>query len=144
VRSPSVSRIPYVKTYYCHTWSIIYYALKVLVFWVETLCGLVGRYQCFGGTYCLLLQCCPTSPHVFTTQKTNTEFFTTVRTSKLLLLCIICVPSVFLCLCVSSLTLLNGFHSCFLFFVVYTKSGQASLILIGISPELMSHLNDSI
>jgi hypothetical protein len=24
----------------------------MFVFWVEMLCGLVGRYQCFGGTYC--------------------------------------------------------------------------------------------
>jgi hypothetical protein len=27
-----------------------------MVFWVVTPCGLVGRYQCFGGTYCLHLQ----------------------------------------------------------------------------------------
>jgi hypothetical protein len=26
-----------------------------LVFWVVTPCGLVGRYQRFGGTYCFLL-----------------------------------------------------------------------------------------
>jgi hypothetical protein len=28
----------------------------MLVFWVVALCGLVGRYQRFGGTYCLHLQ----------------------------------------------------------------------------------------
>jgi hypothetical protein len=28
----------------------------MLVFWVVTPCGLVGRYQCFGGTYCLNFQ----------------------------------------------------------------------------------------
>jgi hypothetical protein len=28
----------------------------MLVFWVVTPCGLVGRYQRFGETYCLLLQ----------------------------------------------------------------------------------------
>jgi hypothetical protein len=25
-------------------------SIVVLVFWVVTLCGLVGRYQCFGGS----------------------------------------------------------------------------------------------
>jgi hypothetical protein len=30
--------------------------LSVLVVWVVTPCGLVGRYQCFGGTYCFRLQ----------------------------------------------------------------------------------------
>jgi hypothetical protein len=30
--------------------------LLMLVFWAVTLCGLVGRYQRFGGTYCLRLQ----------------------------------------------------------------------------------------
>jgi hypothetical protein len=28
----------------------------MLIFWIVTLCGLLGRYQCFGGTYCLHLQ----------------------------------------------------------------------------------------
>jgi hypothetical protein len=27
----------------------------MLVFWVVTPCGLVGRYQCFGETYCLYI-----------------------------------------------------------------------------------------
>jgi hypothetical protein len=30
--------------------------MSVLFFWVVTLCGLVGKYQRFGGTYCLHLQ----------------------------------------------------------------------------------------
>jgi hypothetical protein len=30
--------------------------MLMLFFWVVMLCGLVGRYQCFGGTYCLHLQ----------------------------------------------------------------------------------------
>jgi hypothetical protein len=30
--------------------------MSILVFWVVTQCGLVGRYQRFGGTYCLHLQ----------------------------------------------------------------------------------------
>jgi hypothetical protein len=29
---------------------------SVLIFWVVTPCGLVGGYQCFGGTYFLCLQ----------------------------------------------------------------------------------------
>jgi hypothetical protein len=29
----------------------------VLIFWVATPCRFVGRYQRFGGTYCLHLQC---------------------------------------------------------------------------------------
>jgi hypothetical protein len=24
--------------------------MSILVFWVVTLCGLIGRYECFGGT----------------------------------------------------------------------------------------------
>jgi hypothetical protein len=28
----------------------------MLVFWVVKQCGLVGKYQCFGGTYCFHLQ----------------------------------------------------------------------------------------
>jgi hypothetical protein len=30
--------------------------MLMLVFWIVTPCGLVGRYQRFGGTYCLHLQ----------------------------------------------------------------------------------------
>jgi hypothetical protein len=30
--------------------------ISILVFWVVTSCGLVGRYRHFGGTYCLDLQ----------------------------------------------------------------------------------------
>jgi hypothetical protein len=30
--------------------------MSVLVFWVVTPCGLLSRYQRFGGTYCLHLQ----------------------------------------------------------------------------------------
>jgi hypothetical protein len=60
--------------------------MSMLVFWVVTPCGLVGRYQRFGGTYRLHLQgwrrrqydppkgwYAPMSPHGVTTQKTNIE-----------------------------------------------------------------------
>jgi hypothetical protein len=30
--------------------------ISIFFFWVATPCGLVGRYQRFGGAYCLLLQ----------------------------------------------------------------------------------------
>jgi hypothetical protein len=47
----------------------------MLVFWVVTPCRLEGRYQHFGGMYCLHLQgrrwYLPTSTHGVTTQKTN-------------------------------------------------------------------------
>jgi hypothetical protein len=39
----------------------------MLIFWVVTQCGSVGRFQRFGETYL------PTSPHGVTTQNTNTE-----------------------------------------------------------------------
>jgi hypothetical protein len=41
-----------------HMRSVVLTAVKMsmLVFWVVTPCGLVGRYQRFRGTYCLLLQ----------------------------------------------------------------------------------------
>jgi hypothetical protein len=53
----------------------------VLVFWVVTPCGLVGRFQRFGETYCPHLQgwsppkrwYLPTSPHGVTTQENNTH-----------------------------------------------------------------------
>jgi hypothetical protein len=59
--------------------------ISTLVFWVVTPCGLVGRYQRFGGTHCHHLQhfgrllqyvppkrwYIPTSPHGVTTQKTS-------------------------------------------------------------------------
>jgi hypothetical protein len=49
------------------------------------MCGLVGRYQCFIGTYCFHLQ--PwyplTSPHGMTTQKIIIDIFTAMRTSNL-------------------------------------------------------------
>jgi hypothetical protein len=44
--------------------------MSMLVFWVVMSCGLVGRYQRFGGTESI------------TTQKTN--IFTTTRTSNLI------------------------------------------------------------
>jgi hypothetical protein len=60
----------------------------MLVFWVETPCELVDIYQRFRRTYCLYLQ--PEDGgsiglylHGFTTQKTNIEFFTAVRTANL-------------------------------------------------------------
>jgi hypothetical protein len=56
--------------------------LSVLFFWVLMLCGLVGRYLRFGGTYCLhpqrqyvsLKRYLPTSPHGVTSQKNNIVF----------------------------------------------------------------------
>jgi hypothetical protein len=58
--------------------------LSMLFFWIITSCGLVGRYQRFGGTYCLYLQgwrwkqyvppkrwYLPTSQHGVTSQKTT-------------------------------------------------------------------------
>jgi hypothetical protein len=30
--------------------------MLMLVFWIVMLCGLVGRYQCFGGTFCFHLR----------------------------------------------------------------------------------------
>jgi hypothetical protein len=64
--------------------------MSMLFFWVVTPRGLVGRYQCFGETQCLHLQCSalmmetvcfsetsvvclPTSLHGVTTQKDNIE-----------------------------------------------------------------------
>jgi hypothetical protein len=49
----------------------------MLVFWVVTPCGLVGRYQRIGGTYCLHLQPC------VRIEKTNIVIFNAVRTSNL-------------------------------------------------------------
>jgi hypothetical protein len=117
----------------------IYCVLLMLVFWFLTPCGLTGRYQHFVGTYCLHLQGCITS-YVIVTQKTNADSFTTVRNSKLILLCIVYVS--YVCLHVSFLKLLNGFQSCLLFVVVYTKSCWASLVLICISPELTLHTSE--
>jgi hypothetical protein len=45
--------------------------MMMLVFWVKSPCGLIGRYQRFGGTYCPHLQghfYLLTSPHGVTTQ----------------------------------------------------------------------------
>jgi hypothetical protein len=33
------------------SWQVLY---RLMVFWVETPCGLVGRHHCFGEIYCLL------------------------------------------------------------------------------------------
>jgi hypothetical protein len=59
------------------------------VFWVVTQCGLAGRYQRFGETYCLLYAGVPlkrwhlpTSPHGTATQKTDIDNFTAVRTAN--------------------------------------------------------------
>jgi hypothetical protein len=69
-------------------WDLRFSAAKVLVLWVVTLCKLVGKCQCFGGTYCLHLpltcQYLPTSLQSVRTKRTNTDIFTTVRTSKLI------------------------------------------------------------
>jgi hypothetical protein len=80
--------------------------LSVLVLWVVTPCGLIGRYQCFGGTYCLHLHpwrwrhyvclkcwCLPTSPQGITTQKTNTDIFTAMRTSNFIQVLVLLTPS---------------------------------------------------
>jgi hypothetical protein len=58
--------------------------MTMLVFWVVMLCGLIGNYQCFGGTHYLqssglkMEAVCfsrmsypPTNPHSITTQKTT-------------------------------------------------------------------------
>jgi hypothetical protein len=37
-------------------YSVQWDKISMLVFWVATSCGLVGRYQRFGGTYCLHFQ----------------------------------------------------------------------------------------
>jgi hypothetical protein len=77
----------------------------MMIFWVETPCGLVGtsRYQRFGRTCCLLLYSwwplqrwrwrqyvppkrwyLPTSVHSISAQKTNINIFTAVRNSNFL------------------------------------------------------------
>jgi hypothetical protein len=59
--------------------------LSMLVFWVEMPCGLVGRYERFGGAYCVHCQShLPTITHGVTDQKTNIGIFTAVRTSNLI------------------------------------------------------------
>jgi hypothetical protein len=45
-----------------------------MVLWGMSPCRLVGRYQRFGGTYCLHV---PTIQHGATTRKTNIDIFTT-------------------------------------------------------------------
>jgi hypothetical protein len=49
--------------------------MSLLVFWVVTMCLLVGSFRRFGGAYCLHLQGLsrPTSSHGVTTQKTNID-----------------------------------------------------------------------
>jgi hypothetical protein len=70
--------------------------MSTVVFWVVTLCTLVGCYQCFGEKYCphlhvqtrrwktLQVEVTPTRQHDVTTQNTTIEIFTTVRTSSLI------------------------------------------------------------
>jgi hypothetical protein len=41
--------------------------LPILVVWVETQCGVLGRYQRFGGTYCVYLQCVQPTKSTLTT-----------------------------------------------------------------------------
>jgi hypothetical protein len=45
---------------------------SMLVFCVVTPCGLIGRYQRFGDTYCFHLQCLLSSQYGVTTQNTIT------------------------------------------------------------------------
>jgi hypothetical protein len=49
--------------------------MLMLVFWVVTLYGLVGKYQCFGEKWKQFVPlkhlCLPTGPHSITTHKTN-------------------------------------------------------------------------
>jgi hypothetical protein len=49
--------------------------MSMLLFWIVTPCGLVGRYQGFGGTYCFHLQgwYLPAGPHGISTQKTKID-----------------------------------------------------------------------
>jgi hypothetical protein len=58
----------------------------MLVFWVVTPCGLIGRHQSFGrnedGSGMFLLNV--GIYHAVTTHKTNIDIFTAVRTSNLL------------------------------------------------------------
>jgi hypothetical protein len=62
--------------------------IAVLVFWVVTPCGLVGRYQQFGGTCCLHIlplkywYLC-THPHVITDQKTSIDMWNSYFMPKL-------------------------------------------------------------
>jgi hypothetical protein len=51
----------------------------MLLFWVVTPCGLIGRCHYVSPKLWYL----PTSPHGVTTQKNNIDFFTAVRTSNL-------------------------------------------------------------
>jgi hypothetical protein len=44
------------KIYYVRYKVLTAVNMSMLLFWVVTPYGLVGRYQCFGGTYCLHLQ----------------------------------------------------------------------------------------
>jgi hypothetical protein len=70
--------------------------MPMLVFWIVKPCGFVGRYQSFGGTYCLNLHdwkwrqyvpskrwYLPTSPHGVETQKANIDIFIVMRTSNI-------------------------------------------------------------
>jgi hypothetical protein len=57
--------------------------MSILVFWVVMPCGLVGRYQHSGGTYCLCLQ-------GITTQKTTlTLFYDNSQQSSGIVVCIL-------------------------------------------------------
>jgi hypothetical protein len=60
--------------------------MPMLFLWVVTLCGLVGKCQHSGVTYCLHLPpehwYLPTSRHSIATKKININIFTTVRTSN--------------------------------------------------------------
>jgi hypothetical protein len=71
--------------------------MLMLVFWAVMQCGLVGSYQRFGETYCLIFRAefspedvspkrwyLPASPQGVTTQKTNINTFTALRTSNII------------------------------------------------------------
>jgi hypothetical protein len=53
---------------------------SMMVFWVVTPCGIVSRYQRFGGTQTTV----PIFSLGVTTHKTNIDIFTAVRTSDLI------------------------------------------------------------
>jgi hypothetical protein len=62
--------------------------LVSILFWVVMLCGLIGRYQCFGETFQpwkrnVSPKCCypPTSVHAVTSQKANSDILTAMRIS---------------------------------------------------------------
>jgi hypothetical protein len=46
----AIGRLPHTRTFYVRLKVFMVVKMSMLVFWVVTPCGLVGRYQHFGGT----------------------------------------------------------------------------------------------